>query len=74
MLRRWIIIAAMDNWQEYLGAATWLGKQFVKHCCVMQHSEDMAEKKMTRAETGWSIAWEGELWLYFPKSDVVNLT
>lgn len=69
----WIVIAAMSSWRTRLEALTWQGLSYVRHLGVYKHEESEEERKLTKKETGWSVAYDGEVWMEFPQTDLVAI-
>jgi hypothetical protein len=72
----WVVLATLSTWEEVYGEAsasalTWRGRKFVKHLAVYEHDATLKEQEVTRSETGWATTWAGEVWMLFPRSDIV---
>jgi len=69
----WEVFTIMAGWQAGLESLSWKGQTgFVKYCAVSEQIEEIGDQDMTYGETGWSVAWDGEVWMWIPKVNIVS--
>jgi len=68
----WVVFCAMSAWETTMTALSWRGHTgYVKHVGIYEHEETLKERDLTRLETGWATVWDGEVWMFFARTDIV---